>query len=1107
MGKEEEEKNVQGAIVVHDKDDRSRKRKLLDASSGAAWGANSYSVAKINSFKESGNDPGFDDFGRYFAEKQRKLREQYHADSSSKALRDAAAAAAAQHSDHKAGTSSEMVSAKSNTIFQGVSIFVDGFTTPTHQELRFIMMNNGGIFENYFSRQRVTHIICSTLPDNKIMNPRMLSRGLPIVKPEWIVESMNANKLLPWENYQLERIAYAHPGQQTIAARFAAYREVSPSTKALVSVDSETAFQVGSMEGSVHSVAKVGPVDTLALKNERAGKSSEPDGFSTVQIESQEKLQILPENYKAPVCLDMVPFVPSDSAQEKIKEDTEADNSALNIANDVHALEANHLGKNDHQKLASGEFVNRPFRSSLSDTDFVKNFFKFSRLHFIGTWRNRYQTLASSFGKDGAVKSKDRELMEANLDGKPMIIHLDMDCFFVSVVVRNRPDLVGKPVAVCHSDSEKGTAEISSANYPARSFGIKAGMYVRSAKALCPDLKIVSYDFAGYEEVADKVYNILHRHCTKVEAVSCDEAFLDVTGHPDPIDLASRIREEIYAATRCSASAGIAENLLLARLATKRAKPNGQFAIKSEEVRQFMAALPVDELPGVGWALQEKLHSKKLYTCADLLSISKETLQKQYGTKTGNMLWCYAQGIDDREVQPAQERKSIGAEVNWGVRFECMDDAQKFLVTLSNEVASRLQSAGSCGRTITLKIKKRREGAGEPAKYLGHGICDSLSRSETVGHPTNSAEILLRIGRQLYASLHIDPEDVRGMGLQVSRLESVNAGNRKKHSALDSWLAPPKKEIHNRSVVHDKEITKLDTTLARSGPLQKELPVPDHALPLRIAPLSMRPEANEVKHEETYESKPVREKESEQRCLPNTAAHAAPSEERRTVQQVLHGTEHKVIKLQTPPKGQRQKISPLSRKGKGKSIANKSKRSPLNSGLELQPVSRLPTHPKAARKVSFAGVEHGDASGRKPVTPEPQPVQDTQHAYYSASGQSVKKSDLVDHSFVQQILDWVSTTNTTRGLSSHLLSSRCYLPVSESADTTGLEKLIHQCVKLLTQYIRTTASGNLEEVHLSLLYMKRLGGRCKLWRAVEEVARPAFKDIVAELYGGKLAIS
>ncbi|KAG6545642.1 hypothetical protein Mapa_012825 [Marchantia paleacea] len=267
---------------------------------------------------------------------------------------------------------------------------------------------------------------------------------------------------------------------------------------------------------------------------------------------------------------------------------------------------------------------------------------------------------------------------------KKLCVSIWQDCFFVSVVVRNRPDLVGKPVAVCHSDSEKGTAEISSANYPARSFGIKAGMYVRSAKALCPDLKIVSYDFAGYEEepytpilhsfpvrcwihllrahsegVADKVYNILHRHCTKVEAVSCDEAFLDVTGHPDPIDLASRIREQIYAATRCSASAGIAENLLLARLATKRAKPNGQYAIKSEEVRQFMAALPVDELPGVGWALQEKLHSKKLYTCADLLSVSKESLQKQYGTKTGNMLWCYAQGIDDREVQPAQVCSSL----------------------------------------------------------------------------------------------------------------------------------------------------------------------------------------------------------------------------------------------------------------------------------------------------------------------------------------------------------------------------------------------------------------------------------------------------------------
>lgn len=112
----------------------------------------------------------------------------------------------------------------------------------------------------------------------------------------------------------------------------------------------------------------------------------------------------------------------------------------------------------------------------------------------------------------------------------------------MAVVVRERPELNGKPVAVCHSDSARGTGEISSANYPARAFGVRAGMFVRDAKAKCPDLEIVPYNFAAYEQVADKVYDILHHHCGRVQAVSCDEAFLDLTGQGDPCKVASMIR-------------------------------------------------------------------------------------------------------------------------------------------------------------------------------------------------------------------------------------------------------------------------------------------------------------------------------------------------------------------------------------------------------------------------------------------------------------------------------------------------------------------------------------------------------------------------------------
>lgn len=204
-------------------------------------------------------------------------------------------------------------------------------------------------------------------------------------------------------------------------------------------------------------------------------------------------------------------------------------------------------------------------------------------LHFIGTWRNRYRRRFSNF-HSGARSTNTQPKPSAT--NEVTIIHIDMDCFFVSVVIRNYPDLVDKPVAVCHSDNPKGTAEISSANYPARDFGIKAGMFVRDAKARCPHLVIVPYDFEAYEEVADQFYGILHKYCNKVQALSCDEAFLDVTEctENEPEQVALMIRKEIAEATRYTASAGIAGNLLLARLATKAAKPNGQCLIPSDKM-------------------------------------------------------------------------------------------------------------------------------------------------------------------------------------------------------------------------------------------------------------------------------------------------------------------------------------------------------------------------------------------------------------------------------------------------------------------------------------------------------------------------------------------
>ncbi|XP_024543050.1 DNA repair protein REV1 isoform X2 [Selaginella moellendorffii] len=666
---------------------------------GASWGAGS--PASKRSASARTRDEGMGDFGRYMTNKVRKLGEQFQAEAS--------------NPEASRGNADEnSIEETTSKIFEGISIHVNGFTIPSHQELRTLMLRHGGTFENYFSKTRVTHIICSNLPQSKIKEFRSFSKGLPVLKPGWIVDSIAVGKLLPWASYQLEAI---YSNQSTLSSFYGTRKLLQDGTE---NVEEQELVAEAKPDTSHPNLAGDG-----------AGKEIEYD-----------------------------------------EQDEEGGAEEVNVEDG--------LSENEYME-------HRRSHSTLDDPNFVQNYFKYSRLHFIGTWRNRYQA---------TVQMQRRVTLDPALEKS--IIHVDMDCFFVSVVTRNRPELDGKPVGVCHSDSSKGTGEISSANYEARTFGVKAGMFVKTAKKCCPNLEIVSYDFEGYEQVADKLYEILHRHSPLVQAISCDEAYLDVSGMGDPASIASAIRREIFEATRCTASAGISANILLARLATKKAKPNGQFQIHLQEAEEFMMNLPVEELPGVGWVLREKLHALKLFTCSDLRLLTSETLRKHFGAKTGETLYNHARGIDHRKVQAPQEKKSIGAEVNWGVRFSTLADAQNFLVTLSEEVASRLRKAAVHGRTFTMKVKKRKSGAGEPEKFMGCGICDNISRSTTLPSGTNSSDVLSRISRQLFGSLNLDVRDVRGVGLQVTRLEDLS--NEQEQTRLESWITnSPDKRLKQRT--------------------------------------------------------------------------------------------------------------------------------------------------------------------------------------------------------------------------------------------------------------------------------------------------------------------
>eukprot|EP00898_Chlorokybus_atmophyticus_P005090 jgi/Chlat1/5582/Chrsp369S05362 len=677
------------------------------------------------------------DFGMYMANKVRKIREQYEEQ-------------AAWQAD--IGLQSDKAVHRSN-LFSGVSIHVNGFTKPSHSELRELMAQHGGNFENYYTRALVTHIICSNLPDAKI---REFSKGHPppIVRPEWVTDSLQAGRLLPVSDYQLERLQLQFPGQRML-------RAVLPTANAAYNASSE-ARTVALQD--VPSCDQVGTAISAQQQEQEMRSSVTNDAHAPATSMRHPGSGPHPLPHQASNVLR--PTMPVKSAQQ--------------VAADARAACA----------LLKGN----P-KTSKDDPNFVENFHKASRLHFIGTWKARFQALSAAMAGMHAGSTPSNNAPRC-------IMHIDMDSFFASIAMRDYSELTGKCVAICHSNFS-GSAEISSANYEARKFGIKAGMFMSSAKSMCPELVVMPYEFDKYAEASEAMYRVLLSHTLHVQALSCDEAFLDISGLGDPSQLAAKIRTQIQEATGgLTASAGISHNMLLARLATKRAKPNGQYHLTMDEVEQYMGDLPVRELPGIGWSLRERLEVMGITQCKHVLAQSKAHLQRELGDKTGVMLYQYARGVDNRELKAEQQRKSIGADVNWGVRFTRDDEVSKFIEDIAKEVCSRLREAGVKSRTITLKVKRKKLGAPEPAKFMGCGICDSFSRSVTLASFTDDPAIVGQEAKQLYSFLKIPPSELRGVGLQMTRLSNDTSSSVAKPSSsvTRGRLGAPKPSVWDQTV-------------------------------------------------------------------------------------------------------------------------------------------------------------------------------------------------------------------------------------------------------------------------------------------------------------------
>ncbi len=268
------------------------------------------------------------------------------------------------------------------------------------------------------------------------------------------------------------------------------------------------------------------------------------------------------------------------------------------------------------------------------------------------------------------------------------IIHLDMDCFYAAIEVRDQPALRGKPVGVGGARDRRGV--LTTCNYEARKFGVRSAMPTFMALQRCPNLIILPTRFDVYRRESAIIREILHRFSSLVEPLSLDEAYLDVSDHPGaPAALAQVIRDLIFRKTKLTASAGIGPNKLIAKVASDMKKPNGQLEVKEEAVAEFMADLPVRKLWGIGAVTEQKLDSLGVKTCAQLERFSRAELVAHFG-KFGLELYDQSRGNDQRPVEPHRERKSLSNEETFSRDLETLEQCEEELPALFEELAAEL---------------------------------------------------------------------------------------------------------------------------------------------------------------------------------------------------------------------------------------------------------------------------------------------------------------------------------------------------------------------------------------------------------------------------------
>ncbi|MCU1415045.1 MAG: polymerase [Microbacteriaceae bacterium] len=357
----------------------------------------------------------------------------------------------------------------------------------------------------------------------------------------------------------------------------------------------------------------------------------------------------------------------------------------------------------------------------------------------------------------GRQDGTTRQVSAASVDSSSApILHVDLDAFFASVELLDRPELVNVPVVVAGKSLR---SVVTAANYPARKFGVRSAIPLSQAMRLCPHAIVLEPHFEKYRHYSAKVMSIFDDVTPIVERLGIDEAFLDVAGargvFGPPAQIAELIRTRVFEQTGLRCSVGAASTKFVAKLASGRAKPDGLLVVPAAETLAFLHPLPIGALWGVGAATEESLRKRGLVTVGDIASTPLASLKRAVGEASGQKLHDLANGIDPRPVTTRAVEKSIGHEMTFEHDSVDGDHLNRELLRQATAVGERMRAGGWVGRTVVLKLR--------------YSDFTTISRSKTIAEPTDLGRRIYEEVREIHSALGEHPP-VRLIGVRMEQL-------------------------------------------------------------------------------------------------------------------------------------------------------------------------------------------------------------------------------------------------------------------------------------------------------------------------------------------------